>query len=580
MLVILILVLDVNSDIFKYPVDYSGDTLQVLMFFKMIINGDLPFYSYATSHYVGLPFGFISADYPSPMATGFLFVKLLSMFTSNVAVVFNMYLIISYFMIINVMFFVLKRLRINSYLALTIALLYSLIPFHHFRISHTWYVNYFLLPIAVYYLLLLWRSKPLFFIKKAGEEKYTFDFSRRNLIIIAILIFFSLWNFYYSFFFVLLATGAAISAAHYRRNRYHFFSGIVMIFFITAPFIINLIPYQLYQYEHGKNTQVAHRLTFEAEIYGLKIAQMVLPIDGHNNAFLAKVKKTYNMAPLIGENRFSTLGIIGSLGFMIMIFYMLFDERILTVIKKLSILNFTAVIIATIGGFSSLFALIVTPQIRGYNRISIFIATMALFVVAIILNELVKKYSLKWYSNLFIALLILSVGIYDQVPSYFSYSKAIKAYRHIFVADREFVQAIEEELKSSKNKMVFQYPHMSSPESHVINKLGEYRQVVGFLHSDTIKWSFGGIKGRESDAWIKKLQKLPLEKQIDILRSSGFDGIWVDLRGYKDGGKEIESNLSRILGTKPIVSHYKTRLFYKMKPTGNKIYDFTEPNRK
>ncbi len=574
MILILIFVLDLNSLVFKYPIDYSGDSLQVLMFMKMIINGDLPFYTYATSYNIGLPFGFVSADYPSPMSTNFLFVKMLSLFSSDPIIVFNAYILVSYFMIINVIFFVLRRLKVNHYLAISISLLYALVPFHHFRIGHTWYVNYFLLPIVLYYILLLWRSKPLFFIKKYNQYKYKFDLSSRNLIMISVLVLFSLWNFYFTFFFVLLASAATISTYYYRRNRYHLYSGLMMIFFVTAPFVINLIPFQLYQHEHGKNLQVANRKSFEAEVYGLRIAQMLLPVDGHNNALMAKAKKKYNMAPLINENSFATLGFIGTLGFLLMTLYILFNDKILSTIKKLSILNFTAVIIATMGGYSSLFALLITPQIRGYNRISIFISTMALIVFALAISHLMKTYSLKSITKFIIALIILFIGTYDQVPAYMSYHKAIRLRGHLYEADKNFIQDIEKDLSSSTNNMVFQLPHMSAPESEIIHQLGEYKQAVGFLFSDTIKWSYGGIKGRESDQWIKNLFKLPLKEQVKILLSSGFNGIYIDRRGYKDDAKELEENLSKILGTKPIISGYKTKSFFKMKPTGHKTYQF------
>ena len=572
MIPILIFVLDLDSLVFQYPIDYSGDSLQVLMFMKMLINGDLPFYTYATSYNIGLPFGFVSADYPSPMSTNFLFVKMLSLFSSDPVMVFNTYIIVSYFMIINVMFFVLRRLKVNNYLAISISLLYALVPFHHFRIGHTWYVNYFLLPIVVYYILLLWRSKPLFFIQK--YKKYKLDLSSRNLIIIAILILFSLWNFYFTFFFVLLASAATISTYYYRRNRYHLYSGLMMIFFVTAPFIINLVPFQLYQFEHGKNSEVANRQSFEAEVYGLRIAQMLLPIDRHNNALMAKIKKKYNMAPLINENSFATLGFIGTLGFLLMTLYILFNDKILSTIKKLSILNFTAVIIATMGGYSSLFALFITSQIRGYNRISIFVSTMALIVFALAISHLMKSYSLKSITKFLIALMILFIGTYDQVPAFMSYHKAIKLRAHLYEADKSFIQDVEKELSSSTNNMVFQLPHMSAPESETIHQLSEYKQVVGFLFSDKIKWSYGGIKGRESDRWIKNLFELPLEEQVKILRSSGFNGIYIDRRGYEDKALELEANLSKILGTKPMISPLKEKSFFKMKPTGHETYQF------
>jgi len=580
MILILIFVLDLNNAIFIYPVEYRGDILQVLIYVKMIITGDLPFYTYAASEHIGLPYGFNSADFPSPMASNFLFLKILSFFSSDVFVVTNMYIITSYFMIINSMFFVLRRLRVYHYLAIAIAILLALVPYHHLRISHIWYVNYFLLPIGIYYLLLLWKAKPLFFIKRFNEEKYRFDLSSRNLGIIVMLVIFSLWNFYFTFFFVLLAGAVTISAWYYRRTRYHLFSGLLLIFFVTAPFVINLIPYKAYESVHGKNPQALKRYAHEAEVYGLKIAQMILPVDGHSNEMLRKIKGTYNRAPLVNENRTATLGMIGAFGFIIMTLFMLFHERVFSSIKKLSMMSYTAVMIATIGGYSSIFALLITPNIRGYNRISIYIATIALIAFALALTQLMRHYSLRKLSKVIISLVVLGIGIYDQVPSYMSYAGAIHTNHKSFLADKKFTHRVEEALSTSADKKVFQLPHMSSPESSTINGIGEYEQALGYLHSDEVKWSYGGVQGRESDTWIKQLTKLPTAEQVSILRSSGFSGIYIDRRGYKDRAKPLEQSLTKLLGIEPIVSANGSKSFFRMEPTGDKTYLFPATQEK
>lgn len=574
MIIILAAVLKVNMSMFKFPVDYRGDFLQVLFYFKLVITGDQPFWTYAASQSIGQPLGYIGADFPTPVASNFLFARLLGLFSSNAFLVTNLYILTSYFMIINMMYYVLDKLKVNNFLAITVALLYALIPYHHLRMSHTWFINYFLLPISIYYLLLLWRSKPLFFIKKPDGSGYKFDFSSKNLIIIAVLILFSVWNFYYTFFFVLLAIATTISAVAYRRTRQHLYSGLMMIFFVTAPFVLNLIPFQLYQAEHGKNPFVAKREIRESEIYGLKIAQMLLPINGHNNAYFAKIKDRYAAAPLINENATATLGLVGAIGFLILTIYILFNERVFSVLKKLSIMSYTALVIGTIGGYSSLFALLVTPQIRGYSRISIYIATIVLIAFAIALTQLMRRYKFNQIAAFAISLAILLIGIYDQVPSYISYSRAIEVYKANFLIDQMFIKEIEKELASENNKRVFQLPHMQTPEGGAIKGIGEYEQAVGYLHSDQIKWSYGAVKGRQSEAWIMKLLQRPLEEQVDILKSSGFNGIYIDRRGYDNNAKELEENLSKLLNTTPIISKNGIQSFFKMQPTGNKTYEF------
>ncbi len=580
MLLILINVLDLNIGGLEYPFIYQGDIMQVYMHIKLIITGDLPFYTYASSDFLALPFGFSGADFPFPVAANVLFVKFLSLFSDDIFVISNVYIILSYFMVANSMLFVLNRLRVDSYLAISISLLYALAPFHYFRIGHFWFVNYFLLPITIYYLLLLWKKKPLFFIKKFNEKKYRLDFSLRNAIVVFVLIVFSVWNFYYTFFFVIFALAATVSAFNYRRTRYHLFSGLLMIFIVTAPFVINLIPYALYQSDNGKNVLVALRGADDSERYGLKIVQMLLPVDGHNSAVLSKIKEEYNVAPLINENRSATLGLFGSIGFIIMTICMLFHERFFSTIKKLSIIAYSGVIVATIGGYSSLFALLVAPQIRGYNRISIYISTLALIVFALLLNYLIKRYSSgtisRLLASLVISLIILGIGIYDQTPSYMSFSN-YKKNIDTFQSDKSFIQDLEKEISLEDDKKVFQLPYMSYPEHPAIYEMSAYAQSVGYLLSSQIKWSYGAVKGRESDRWIKELIKKPPKEQIDILKASGFNGIYIDRRGYKDRAKSLEKDLSKILNIDPLVSKDGTKSFFKIKPTGRETYNLSHP---
>jgi phosphoglycerol transferase len=152
-----------------------------------------------------------------------------------------------------------------------------------------------------------------------------------------------------------------------------------------------------------------------------------------------------------------------------------------------------------------------------------------------------------------------------------------KKYKNTFLSDKAFVHAIEEEITSNKEKKILQLPYIPYPEQPITNKLGGYDQSVGYLHSSQIKWSYGAVRGRESDKWLKRLIKKPLKEQIKILKTSGFNGIYIDRRGYKDSAKSLENDLSKILNVDPIVSKDGTKSFFKIKPTGNKIYNLNYP---
>ena len=50
-------------------------------------------------------------------------------------------------------------------------------------------------------------------------------------------------------------------------------------------------------------------------------------------------------------------------------------------------LNATALLYGTVGGFGTIFALFVSPQLRSLNRISVFIAFLSLAAVAACLDR-------------------------------------------------------------------------------------------------------------------------------------------------------------------------------------------------
>ena len=48
------------------------------------------------------------------------------------------------------------------------------------------------------------------------------------------------------------------------------------------------------------------------------------------------------------------------------------------------------VLLGTIGGLGSMFAFFVSPMLRAYNRISIFIEYVSILAVALLVNELIR----------------------------------------------------------------------------------------------------------------------------------------------------------------------------------------------
>ena len=251
------------------------------------------------------------------------------------------------------------------------------------------------------------------------------------------------------------------------------------------------------------------------------------------------------------------------------LFYQLFtksaldDNEILKKIKYLSILNLSAVLLATVGGIGTVIAYLFFPEIRAYNRISVFIAFFCITTVMMLLDVLLQKYSqnkIKKYAIVGFIIIVLFFGIYDQssvrfIPDY-------KNIKEVFMSDDHFVKDIERTYPDDTN--VFQLPYVPFPENPPVHGMSDYDHFRAYLHSANITWSYGAMKGRDGDQWQREIVKKSLDKMLEDLSFSGFNGIYVDSYGYTDNGKEIISGLSSALQTTPMVSENKRLYFFDM----------------
>jgi len=567
-----IILLDIPHFTLSAPIRLHGDAYGAVGVFKMITSGDFSWYLYPKTDLLAYPFGLELGDYPLPMFLDWVFIRFIALFVSDPFAVFNVFVLSSYFFVPLVTYYVLRKFRIEPMIAVVIAILFNFIPYHTLRNEHYLYVGYFFIPIWTYYLLLLWNRKPVFFKYDHMEGKYHFDLSKKNAVIMAVLLLSATWNYYFSFFFAFLLIVSALSVWSYTRNRYSVYSALLMLFLLVTPVALNMLPYITYEHTHGRNGAIAKRPAKHAEMYGLKIAQLLLPLDDHRIDAWAKVKARYNKGPLNNENTMSTLGVFASVGFLTLLLLIIMKRRN-SILSRLSILNISLILLTTIGGLSALFALLVTPQIRGYNRASIIIAFFALLVVALLLHRFARHYRLKKYYLYPVLLALLFMGLYDQSNRAMHFSQSKKGL-DFFESERDFVRTIEQNLSNIERPKVMQYPYISFPDGRVINGVGNYDGLIGYIYSDRIQWSFGSVRGRANDAWLRALTKKSLSKQIEILRTSGFNGIYIDRRAYKDHASAMEKQIKQLTGTAPMLSRDKNKSFFRLQPTGDKPYLF------
>lgn len=535
------------------PFVYVSDAVYYSMNIKSVITTGW----YLTNPLIGVPEGHFFYDFPMAEGLNYVIIKIIACFTSNWALVLNIFFLLGFPLTTISALFVSFRMGLSYPLALTCSLLFSFLPYHLLRgEEHVFLSAYYTVPLAIWLALLIYQNRILL------EGKLN---KKNGLLYFFICILIGSGGIYYAYFgcFFILLAGliSSYKIKHWHPIKY----AVYLTTFITLSLIANIWPNIHYQIRHGSNLEVARRLPVESEMYGLKIAQLLLPAN--NDRIFAKLKKGYEKTSiLINENTTASLGLIGSLGFLVLIGSIFFKrEKQLdsSLIKALSDFNLSAVLLGTIGGFSSLIAFFITPSIRAYNRISIFIGFFALSAFFMFIQQKFRSPKL----ILKLSLMFLFIGLFNQSTKSESIRPRVKKISKLYKEDQAFFQQVEQIF--SKGNMIFQLPYIPFPEGISIPMAshkpfnGEfhktsYEHFKAALHTHSLKWSFGAIKGRQVAFWQAQTSQLPTSDMVKELVKNGFAGLYIDRRGYIDSGKQIESELSQILDITPIRDEYRS----------------------
>lgn len=78
--------------------------------------------------------------------------------------------------------------------------------------------------------------------------------------------------------------------------------------------------------------------------------------------------------------------------------------------------------------------------------------------------------------------------------------------------------------------------------------------LLGYVHSDTLIWSYGGVYGREADKKYRALSEFPLEPQLEEVDNLGYSGIYIDTREYDANEYEqIKTAIKNKFGASPMM---------------------------
>jgi hypothetical protein len=277
------------------------------------------------------------------------------------------------------MMWVLRWLRLTLPVAALGGLLYAFLPYHQERHHYHYFLAlYYWVPVSLVPALALMRGA-LPFYEPNGDGTFRRALKTRTALLCVLCgIVTASAGAYYAFFACACYGFAGLYAWVGLRTYKAMASAVLLVAPVFATGFAYNVPTYAYQWKNGANF-VTQRDPYEADLYGLKLAHLLLPAPDHNFAPLAALRARYATPdrPSEGEPA-GSFGLLGGAALLA-----LFVPVLLPVPYKRPYVAFGALalflfLLGSIGAFGSLFNQLVTPQIRAYNRLCVFLAVPVL----------------------------------------------------------------------------------------------------------------------------------------------------------------------------------------------------------
>lgn len=624
------LVLNVGEGHLSEPWSYAseGDT----KFYLLLIKGILTHGSYQVNPSLGAPFSLQLYDFPQGGDNlSLLLVRALGLFSHNPAWVLNVFFMLTFALVAIAAFAALRLLGVSIGAAIVGACIFALLPYHFYRgESQVLLSAYYGVPLGALLFMRLWTPPGLF---ARGGHRWP---SATTLLTVGCCLIVGSTGLYYAVFAILLLLAGSALSLLVGRGRSQALAGVLAAALIALTLAANISPTLSYRAAHGANTTIK-RTTIEADQFGLRLSDLLLPVQAHRLAPFSKVNQRYIEATSTGycEACYENLGAVGSIGFLWLALIALVaiagaagaltfgaggddgnnsndanngnggddgndggagagapggHAKLASILARRmgphSLYRPAALgvslsfVLATIGGISSLIAFFVTRDIRGWNRISLFVAFFSLLAAMLGLDAGLRRLA-GWVSTRGAAIgagaavcaAVLALGIADETSSFFvpKYEKDAKQWG----SDATFVREIEARMPSGA--AIFQLPYVPFPEGYGANGTSvsapnpnfgtTYELARGPIHaSDRLRWSYGAMKGRPAD-WQAPLATQPLYLALAAAAANGFDGLWVDPHGYSATARpRLVPMLERVLGVYPLFSPAHDLMFFDLRP--------------
>jgi len=531
------------------PFDYGGDTLWSATLIKSLLQNAWAFHIPQLS----APFGLDAAAFPGMANSDWAIAKMLTWILQDAGLTLNVFWLLTIIITGWTAACALSCLQVNRHLVFWGGVLYALLPYTFFR--HT------------AHLCLVYYSVPLLSLQAIrvayGRELAAND---RKLLWIGYLAC-AVQGFdyiYYSFFAIILLAFSAMLGMLRQRSCAPLRIAGLSIAIIGLAALINLAPSAWSWHRNGKPAGLEYKSAMESEVYGLKIRHLIRPHFNNRMPFLGLWAKADMRAgfPNENENGMARLGMFGTIGFFLLLAISLSLWRTShgmdsSIVNTLASLCLFSLLVTTVGGFGAVFNVLIAPDIRCYNRFSVFIAFFSIAGLCVWLSSrilAIRRAVLRRLAILSVVLLI-SFSLYDQLLG--ATELAATYPNDIASASMEKSTVYQIEAIFPSQSQIFQLPITDFPGDAGLLKMRCYDHARPYVWSKHLRWSWPSFS-RINRTWSAKINQLNAPQLINALAVSGFSAIWIDKYGYGDEGQQLIANLIAA-GAKDVLPGISTR---------------------
>ena len=472
-----------------------------------------------------------------------IFVWFVGLFTKDTGTVFNLYVLVIPFANALAGYAVFRMVGLRRWLSFAFGLTFGLTPYVQQRMAgHMMLAACEFVPFSV--LLCLWCAED----EQFNRPGRGFFKNKRNWLALAMA-----WGIanngaaYYPYFTCFFLCVTALCLIMRDRRWRAGTSCVVTIAEIIAWMIPDFFPMVLgiLNGQGSTLTNGVYRSPVGADIYSLRISSLLLSPNGFGLQKLANWMGRYfhvlatDEGPMYNENAYGYLGIVGIFGFLALLLMLLRSRdwkagrterpELGDRLWLLSRLNVMALLLATIAGFGGIIGIFVR-FIRGYNRISPYIAFFALLAVGLALEkQLTRRTGRSRKALAAVAILLLGYGYWEQQGFFRPEYEEIQ---DKWYQDEAFMNEVE--AAAGDGAMLFTLPYMKNFENGSLNNMWDYTLLRGPLHSKTLKFTYGAGYGTKNDLWYRETSELEPDAMVAELRTQGMTGIYLDLDGYPE----------------------------------------------